>query len=359
MTSPERGSAKTRAAVGPAKAKARGLSMQDKLAAGIASGLLRDLHVVLASHAGRIILEHYLTGTDESWGRPLGEVGFGPQTLHDLRSVTKSIVGLLYGIALDRKLVPSPDAPLLPHFPDYPDLLAAPDRQGLRIEHALTMTLGLEWDEERPYTDPLNSEIAMEMAPDRYRFILDRPVVAEPGTRWIYSGGSVALVGELIRRGTGKTLPEFAKETLFDPLGIDSFEWITGDDGVASAASGLRLRGADLLRIGELVLAKGLWNGNRIISQAWIEASLKPAIPTGDGLAYGRLWFIGEAATTALPGGEHPWFAGFGNGGQRLWLMPDAGIAAVIYSGKYNAPDAWVTPTRLWREIILANAGKA
>ena len=359
MTSPEGTPTKARASAGPAKATGRRLTMPDKLVAGIASGLLRDLHVVLASHGGRIVLEHYQAGVDESWGRPLGEVGFGPQTLHDLRSVTKSVVGLLYGIALDRRLVPPPDAPLLPHFPDYPDLLAAPDRQGLRIEHALTMTLGLEWDEERPYTDPLNSEIAMEIAPDRYRFVLDRPVVAEPGTRWIYSGGSVALVGELIRRGTGKPLPEFAKETLFDPLGVDRFEWIAGDDGVALAASGLRLRGADLLRIGQLLLAKGSWHGKRVVSQAWIENSFKPAIPTGDGLAYGRLWFIGEAATTALPDGEHRWIAGFGNGGQRLWLMPDAGIAAVIYSGKYNTPDAWVTPTRIWREIILANAGKA
>ncbi|PRH88573.1 serine hydrolase [Labrys okinawensis] len=334
------------------------LTMSGKLAAGIASGLLRDLHAVLASHAGGIVLEHYQAGLDESWGRPLGEVAFGPETLHDLRSVTKSVVGLLYGVALDRKLVPPPDAPLLPHFPEYPDLLAAPDRQKLRIEHALTMTLGLEWDEERPYTDPLNSEIAMERALDRYRFVLDRPVVAEPGTRWIYSGGSVALIGELIRRGTGKTLPEFAREALFDPLGIGSFEWACGSDGVASAASGLRLRAADLLRIGELLLAKGLWNGSRVVSQDWVEASFKPVIPTGDGLAYGRLWFIGAATTTALPGGEHPWIAGFGNGGQRLWLMPDAGIAAVIYSGKYNAADAWVTPTRIWREIILANADR-
>ncbi len=343
-----------------AQAKPAGgeLTLQGKLAAGIASGLLRDLHAVLASHAGRVILEHYETGPDEDWGRPLGEVAFGPQTLHDLRSITKSIVGLLYGIALDRKLVPPPDAALVSYFPDYADLFAAPERQRLRIEHALTMTLGLEWDEERPYTDPLNSEIAMEAAADRYRFILERPIVAEPGTRWIYSGGSVALVGELIRRGTGMPLPHFARQALFEPLGIRRFEWAEGHDGVASAASGLRLTSRDLLRIGELLLARGLWQGRRVISQSWIEDSFKPAIPTGDGLDYGRLWFIGQEMTTALPG-RHAWCAGFGNGGQRLWLMPAAGIAAVIYSGKYNAPDAWVTPTRVWREIILANAGPA
>ena len=134
-------------------------------------------------------------------------VSFGPETLHDLRSVTKSVVGLLYGIALDRGLVPPPDAPLMAQFPEYGDLAADPARAGITVGHALTMTLGTEWDEERPYTDPENSEIAMEMAPDRYRYVLERPVIVPPGTRWIYSGGAVALVGALIARGAGKSLP--------------------------------------------------------------------------------------------------------------------------------------------------------
>ncbi len=113
--------------------------------------------------------------------KPLGTVTFGPDTLHDLRSVTKSVVGLLYGIALDRRLVPPPDAPLLAQFPEYPDLAADPARALLTVENALTMTMGFAWDEQRPYTDPANSEIAMENAPDRYRYILDQPIVAAAG----------------------------------------------------------------------------------------------------------------------------------------------------------------------------------
>lgn len=319
-----------------------------KLAAGIESGLLRDLHIVVASRAGQIVLERYYEGPDVNWGAPIGQVSFTPDTLHDLRSVTKSIVGVLYGIALDRGLVPAPEAPLLAEFPQYADLAKDPKRSGLTIEHALNMTLGMEWDESLPYTSPANSEIAMEQAADRYRFILERPIVMEPGKRWTYSGGSVALIGALIERGTGKTLPEFAKEALFAPLGITEFEWSAGNDGIASAASGLRLTGRGLLRIGNLLLQNGEWEGRRIVSQAWIEQSWKPAIPTGDGDHYGRLWFIGDE-------GNHRWLGGFGNGGQRLWLMPDAGIAAVIFSGRYNMWDSWITPMRVWREIILAN----
>jgi CubicO group peptidase (beta-lactamase class C family) len=194
----------------------------------------------------------------------------------------------------------------------------------------------------------------MEDAPDRYRYVLDRPVVAAPGTRWIYSGGAVALLGALIARGSGTTLQEFARQVLFVPLGIDTFEWATGSDGVASAASGLRLRPRDLLRIGTLVLAGGEWDDRRIISQAWLDASFKPAIPMGDGLEYGRLWYLGEATAPALAG-PCRWMAGFGNGGQRLWVMPDAGLAVVVLSGNYNAPDQSMTPLRVWREIVLAN----
>ena len=161
--------------------------------------------------------------------------------------------------------------------------------------------------------------------------------MATPDERWIYSGGSVALIGALIERGTGKSLPEFAREALFDPLGITRFEWSAGSDGVASAASGLRLTGRGLLRIGELVLDKGEVDGHRIVSSTWLEDSLKPRVATGDGLHYGRLWFVGEAPAPAF-GDSRPWFAGFGNGGQRLWLSPEADIAAVIVLWQLQCP---------------------
>ena len=328
----------------------------DKLDAGIHSGLLRGLHAVLVLHSGQLVLQRFYEGPDENWGRPLGTVAFKADTLHDLRSVTKSVIGLLYGIALDRRLVPPPEAPLLAQFPEYPDLARDPQRQQLTIEHALTMTLGLEWNEQIPYTDPANSEIAMENAQDRYRFILERPVVAAPGARWIYGGNAPALLGRIIAKGAGKPLPQFARDALFKPLGISAFEWSAGKDGVPSAASGLRLTSGDLARIGEVVRTRGQWQERRIVSTAWIDASIRPAVETGDGLEYGRQWFLGEAPAAGMP---HRWIGGFGNGGQRLWIMPGAGITAVILAGNYNTPDGWVFPTRVWREVILANLRKA
>jgi CubicO group peptidase (beta-lactamase class C family) len=328
--------------------------LAEKLDAGVRSGLLRGLHSVVVVRSGRPVLERYYEGEDDAWGRALGRVSFEPDTLHDLRSVTKSVVSLLYGIALDRGLVPAPDAPLLAQFPEYPDLAADPQRAPIKVLHALTMTMGLEWNEQVPYTDPANSEILMELAKDRYRFILEQPVVAAPGTRWTYSGGCPALLGRLITKGSRKTLAEFARETLFADLGIATFEWVQGDDGVDSAASGLRLKPRDLARIGELVLANGRAGDRQTVPRAWLDASFHPAIPTGDGLDYGRMWFLGKDATPAMKGPQR-WIAGFGNGGQRLWIMPSAELTAVIMAGKYNTPTQWIAPVRVWREIVLAN----
>ena len=329
-----------------------------KLVSGVEAGLLPHLHAVLAERGGETVLESYGRGPDESWGRPLGEVAFDAGTLHDLRSVTKSIVSLLYGIALEQGLVPTLDTPILGVFVEYADLASDPERMKRTVEHALTMTLGMEWDETRPYTDPENSEIAMELADDRYRYILERPLVSDPGTKWAYSGGATALIGEIIKRGTGKTLPDFAGEALFGRLGIETFEWAAGKDGTHSPASGLRLTAPDLLKIGRLVLNNGMRDGRRIVPEAWIRASHMAHVRTEEMLDYGYFWFLGKAPVEAL-GGPTDWIAGFGNGGQRLFICPKADVTAVIYCGNYNNWNAWIPPTRIWTEIILANLQKA
>ncbi len=105
------------------------------------------MHAVIVVRGGRLVLERYFEGTDDARGKPLGVVRFGPDTLHDLRSVSKSIVGLLYGIALVQGKVPPPEQPLMQSFPEYPDLAADPGRQRLTLHHVLSMTMGTDWDE--------------------------------------------------------------------------------------------------------------------------------------------------------------------------------------------------------------------
>ncbi|GAB3068493.1 serine hydrolase domain-containing protein [Micromonospora schwarzwaldensis] len=324
--------------------------MRDRLDHALRAGQLDGLHAVVAVRGDEIVLEHYGVGEDFTWERSLGVVEFGPGTLHDIRSVTKSVTALLYGIALGDGLVPAPEEPLLPKFPHYPDLAADPARARLTVAHALTMSLGLEWREDLPYDSPANAEIAMELAPDRYRYILERPVVEPPGTRWAYCGGATALLGRLIADGTGQSLPEYAQATLFGPLGISRHEWTAGPDGVASAASGLRLAPRDLARLGELVLRDGVWQGRRLVPADWLRTMLQPRLQTEWGARYGYHWYLDSVA-------GHELAAAMGNGGQRLYVLPDLDLTVAVTAGNYDDPDQWRTPLALLEQVILAEAG--
>lgn len=196
-----------------------------RLDQGVKSGALSNLHAVIVARRGKLVVESYFTGHDERWGAPLGTVVFNAESLHDIRSVSKSIVGLLYGIALEDNRVPELSTPILDAFPAYADLAQDDRRRRIRISHALSMTMGVEWNEDLPYNDPRNSEIAMERSVDRYRYILERPSVAPPGEKWRYSGGATAILGHLIAKGTGQPLLDFARGRLFSPLGIEKVEW--------------------------------------------------------------------------------------------------------------------------------------
>ena len=187
--------------VAPAEAGFAG-DLEARLDKAIAEKRLWNLHSIVIMRNGQLVLERYFDGQDDARGRPLGVVSFKPDTLHDLRSASKSIVGLLYGIALAAGKVPPPEQPLMGSFPEYADLFADPGRSRWTVHHVLSMTMGTDWDElSIPYTDPANSEIAMDRAPDRYRYVLGGPIVMEPGKRWTYNGGATALLGRIIAKG--------------------------------------------------------------------------------------------------------------------------------------------------------------
>jgi CubicO group peptidase (beta-lactamase class C family) len=329
-----------------ATSSAIGDPMEDSLKSAVEAGDLPGLHSALVVFKGERIGEAYFPGEDERWGTPIGRIEHGPQTLHDIRSVTKSVVGLLYGIALKDGLVPELDAPLLAQFPQYADLKDGSDREIITIRDALTMQMGTKWDESLPYTGLQNSEVAMEYADDRYRYALDRPMVETPGTVWSYNGGAVALLGKLIADGAGQPLEVFAKDVLFDPLGIETFEWVQGADGIASAASGLRLTARDLGRIGQMVAQDGIYNGHQIVPFDWLNASFTPTVQIDEGFHYGFLWYLSEA-----PGGDRV-AIGIGNGGQRLTIQPKADFVVTTFTGSYNDPDSWRLPI----DVLLKHA---
>lgn len=335
------------AVVLPTAGWAGDMPIEKSLDDAVAAGKLKGLHSVLVIHKGKIIAERYYSGRDERWGQDLGVVEHDAKSLHDLRSVTKSVTGLLYGIALAEGIAPELDASLLEQFPQYPDLQADPQRAKITIRNTLSMKMGTEWNEDLPYTDPRNSEIAMEMAEDRYRFVLDRPMVNEPGDWWTYNGGATAVIGHLIAKGAGKPLDEYAKEKLFAPLGITEFDWIQGSDGVPSPASGLRLNIHDLAKIGRMVLAGGTWEGKQIVPADWLKQSFTPHAKLEFGLRYGLFWWLSNQ-------GDPPgWAAGFGNGGQRLTIDRNGELVVAVFAGNYNQPDAWKVPVAVIMEHVV------
>jgi CubicO group peptidase (beta-lactamase class C family) len=316
------------------------------------AGTLPNVHAVVAVRRGRIFFERYWAGPDAGLGRPLGVARFGPDTLHDMRSMSKSVVGLLYGIALAAGQVAGPEALLLAQFPEYPELAGDPARQGLTVGHALTMTLGLAWDEMTfPYGDPHNSETAMNQAADACRYALGQSVVEAPGVRWGYNGGATAVVARLIEKGTGLALPALARQSLFEPLGIGRTGWKLGPNGVAIVASGLRLTPRDLARIGVALLE----GGGGVIPATWLAESFAPAVVLPDGRQYGYQWYLGSVMTDDGAGGarREAVIQAVGNGGQRLYLMPQFDLVVVVTAGNYDALDQWRPPLVVLRDLVL------
>jgi CubicO group peptidase (beta-lactamase class C family) len=318
------------------------------------------LHGVVVVRHGRLVLERYFEAEDNARGRSLGKVAYTPETPHDLRSVSKGVVGLLYGIALEQGKVPPPEAPLYASFPEYAELASSAGRARLTLHHVLSMTMGTDWDESSlPYSNPANSEIAMDLAPDRFRYILERPVVMEPGRRWTYCGGATALLARIIAKGTGKPLHAFAREALFDPLGLGPTEWIADRRGEPYAASGLRMSPRDMARIGLMMANGGMAGDRRVVPAAWLQRCVAEVVAVDEVRRYGYQWYSGYVSFGTPKGwaARHlePWWGGFGEGGQRLWVLPELALVVAVTAGNYGTDDQWIPPTRVLREVVLAS----
>jgi len=236
-------------------------------------------------------------------------------------------------------------------LPQYADLhSAALDRITLR--HLLTMSAGLKWDENVPYSSPDNSEIQMDYAPDPYRYVLTRPIDTPPGAVWNYSGGSAALISAVLHQATGKTEDVLAQELLFDPLGIRDVAWVRyPGNNEPLAASGLAMRPRDLTKLGQLVLNHGAWDGRQIVSAAWIDASITPQIQGSQLYFYGYQWWLGRSLVNLH---QVDWAVGYGLGGQRMYIVPQLGMVVLVMAGLYRSDmQGWV-PLQVLNRYALA-----
>jgi len=312
-------------------------SALDKLTAALKGGAYPNTHALVMERDGRLGYEEYFAGTDERWGEPLGRRVFNADSLHDLRSATKSVTSALLGIALGadfEKALRRPIGSFLPHLKVRPELDA------VTLEHVLTMTAGLEWNEMTvPYTDPKNDEVQMSSVKDPVQHVLSRPLHDKPGAVWSYNGGLTQVLGGVVTQVTGKPLDVFAKEVLFAPLGITQYEWIGApkwDPARPSAASGLRMRARDLARFGSVFLHRGTCHGRQIVPELWVERSLQRHVQSignwhgaADAWGYGYQWWIGRPEGYDVA-------AARGNGNQRVFVIAKERLVLTVFAGEYN-----------------------
>lgn len=339
-----------------------------------------NVHAVLIAKNGRLVYEEYFEGTDRRYRgvrRETVTLVFDRETLHDVRSVGKSFTAALVGIALASDTIQSVDRPLIDFFPEHADL-ATPEKRRITLRHALTMSAGLDWNEgDVPYTNPANHEEVMSTSEDPVGFVLGRTPIAEPGSRWYYNGGLPMLLGLAVGRTTERPFGTFARERLFEPLGITEVEWagpeawtalpeLRWESGerwarVANPAGSLWIRPRDLLKFGSLYANGGRWNGRQVLTKEWVRESLEPHVVRSDAVrehgegatsrgAYGFLWWHDRYT---LPYGELTVHAAYGNGGQRIWVVPDLGLTAVHLTGNYNIWTSSWNAERLLLERIV------
>jgi CubicO group peptidase (beta-lactamase class C family) len=307
----------------------------DGAVARIRDGTYQNVHSLLVVKGGKLVFEEYFRGYtwDYSGDQFRGElVDFDRDMRHNLASVTKSFTSALIGIAIDQGFVGGVEGKVFAFFPEYAHLRDGA-KDTITLEHLLTMRSGLEWNEmELPYSDNRNDLVQLFSVPDPVEYILTKPLAAEPGTTWYYNGGNTNLLGEVIRQATGQRMDTFAAQHLFAPLGITNYEWDFINPDMIHASGNLQLRPRDMAKFGMLYLNGGLWNGQRVVSQKWVEVSTQShADPLWDS-GYGYQWWL--HTYDSGPGEVHAFHAA-GWGGQRIIVFPKLDMVVVFTGGNY------------------------
>lgn len=317
-----------------------------KAAAEISQGKYGEVHALLIYKDGKMIFEEYFPGHQYKWEGPNhhGDMINWDKTMrHGVKSVSKSITSLCIGIALDKGFIKSVGQSVFDYLPDHQHL-KRDGKEKITIEHLLTMTSGLEWGEWNASLSSKQNDIVgiWFQEKDPVSFILEKPLIKDPGTTFNYSGGNTILLGEIIRHASGMDLAAFANKYLFKPLGIDIADWsLRYKNGVIEAGGGLEITPRDLLKIGALCLNRGLYDGQSIVSEQWIEKCSTPYsantnifIPGhfsgSHGYAYS--WWL---KSYKKAGKEYKMFHAVGWGGQDLIIIPKLNMVVVFTGGNY------------------------
>lgn len=262
-----------------------------------------NLHSVLVIRNGYIVAEVYF-------------YPFQQDGKHQLICATKSLISALVGIAIENGHIDGEDHQVLDFFPERTVANDDVRKQAMTLEHLLANTSGLDWPND------LGTYIEMLRSKDWIQFVLDRPMVEEPGSKFTYSTGNPYLLSAILSATTGMDTLSFAQERLFGPLGISNVYWEADPNGVLMPAD-LQLTSRDMARFGYLYLNNGVWDGQQIVPADWVAASVKEHIDTPWEQGYGYQWWVWPFGAYVAQGG----------GGQCVFVLPELDIVVVSTGG--------------------------
>lgn len=281
---------------------------------------LPHVYSLLVIRNGAIVFEKYYQGHSK-------------RTLFDVRSITKSFISALIGIAVADKNIVNLDQTILSYFPEYNADNIDPRKAAITIRDLLMMKSGIGWDEEHDYERLLVSD-------NWIQYIFNLPVTDSPGYVFNYSSGVSHILSALIQRVTHTNPLDFAQQRLFSLLGIQNTNWQTDPMGIPFGFSNLSLTVRDLAKLGLLYARHGVWNGSQILAPDYVQDSMRSWSSGGfpEDAAYGYHWWV-------LPSESHPAFFAAGYGGQYLWIVPTLDLI-VVTTAEFWLPPALTSEHR-------------